>query len=177
MALHGHGRGTDDMDILVEPSVENAERVYSALVTFGAPVHAHGVTAGLFAQSGYRLLEGTVGTGFAVVAINGFTRGTTKRAGRRRTSQLRSGHATHRRSRRQHCSAVAGRDLGSARRLLFGLLPASTVCERIYARRARCQSASQGRSCGGSDRRCRPAHRACSRAPVRRGLSRVARLA
>ena len=41
------------MDILVEPSMENAERVYSALVAFGAPVHAHGVTAGIFAQSGY----------------------------------------------------------------------------------------------------------------------------
>lgn len=53
MALHGHGRGTDDLDVLVRPTRENAERVFRALVRFGAPVVAHGVTEGLFAQSGY----------------------------------------------------------------------------------------------------------------------------
>lgn len=57
MALHGHGRGTDDMDVLVRPTRENAARVYRALRDFGAPVAAHGVTEGLFAQQeyGYRV--------------------------------------------------------------------------------------------------------------------------
>jgi hypothetical protein len=53
MALHGHGRGTDDMDVFVRPSVDNAARVYRALLEFGAPVAAHGVTQELFAESGY----------------------------------------------------------------------------------------------------------------------------
>lgn len=53
MALHGHGRGTDDLDVLVRSSPDNAENVYRALVRFGAPVAAHGVTEELFAQAGY----------------------------------------------------------------------------------------------------------------------------
>jgi hypothetical protein len=53
LALHGHGRGTDDLDVLVRPTPENAARVFRALVVFGAPVSAHGVTEGLFAKSGY----------------------------------------------------------------------------------------------------------------------------
>ena len=53
MALHGYGRGTDDLDVLVRPSSDNAQRVFRALVRFGAPVSAHGVTEGLFAQGAY----------------------------------------------------------------------------------------------------------------------------
>jgi hypothetical protein len=53
MALHGHGRGTDDLDVLVRPTAANAKQVFQALVRFGAPVAAHGVTEGLFAQCGY----------------------------------------------------------------------------------------------------------------------------
>ena len=53
LALHGHGRGTDDMDVFVQPTEENAARVFRALVAFGAPVAAHGVTEGLFANEGY----------------------------------------------------------------------------------------------------------------------------
>ena len=53
LALHGHGRGTDDMDVFVRPGPANAERVFRALVAFGAPVAAHGVSAGLFANAGY----------------------------------------------------------------------------------------------------------------------------
>lgn len=53
LALHGYGRGTDDLDILVRPTPENAARVFRALVLFGAPVSTHGVTERLFAQSGY----------------------------------------------------------------------------------------------------------------------------
>jgi hypothetical protein len=57
LALHGYGRSTDDMDILVRPSTENAQRVFSALARYGVPVAAHGVTEELFAQKkyGYRL--------------------------------------------------------------------------------------------------------------------------
>jgi hypothetical protein len=53
LALHGYGRGTDDLDILVRPTEANAERVFCALAEFGTPVAAHGVNAGLFAREGY----------------------------------------------------------------------------------------------------------------------------
>src|SRR5690606_16776141 len=39
-------------DILVEPSRENAERVFRALVRFGAPVLAHGLTTADLATPG-----------------------------------------------------------------------------------------------------------------------------
>jgi hypothetical protein len=45
VAVHGHARATDDLDILVRPTAQNAQRVYEALQRFGAPVEAHGVTA------------------------------------------------------------------------------------------------------------------------------------
>lgn len=44
LAAHGFPRATGDIDILVEPTVENAKRVYQALLEFGAPVDAHGVS-------------------------------------------------------------------------------------------------------------------------------------
>lgn len=53
LALHGYARGTDDMDVFVRPTRANAQRVFAALAAFGAPVAAHGVTAGLFEQQGY----------------------------------------------------------------------------------------------------------------------------
>lgn len=53
VGLHGYGRGTDDLNVLVRPTAENAARVYHALVRFGTPVAAHGVTESLFSQSGY----------------------------------------------------------------------------------------------------------------------------
>lgn len=57
VAAHGHGRTTDDLDILVRPSAENARRVYRALLAFGAPVRNHEVTPELFerAEYGYRM--------------------------------------------------------------------------------------------------------------------------
>lgn len=57
VAVHGHGRATDDLDILVRPTPENARRVYDALLQFGAPLAAHGVTSDLFAKDryGYRI--------------------------------------------------------------------------------------------------------------------------
>jgi hypothetical protein len=53
MALHGHGRGTDDMDVFVRATPDNAQRVFRGLVEFGAPITQHGVTADLFAAPGH----------------------------------------------------------------------------------------------------------------------------
>lgn len=53
LALYGNVRGTDDLDVFVRPSSHNAKRVFRALLAFGAPVAAHGVSEGLFAQKGY----------------------------------------------------------------------------------------------------------------------------
>ena len=50
--LYGHVRATDDMDIFVRPTVANSERVFAALVAFGAPLQAHTVTPGHFANEG-----------------------------------------------------------------------------------------------------------------------------
>lgn len=38
VAAHGHVRATKDLDIWVRPAAGNAERVYSALASFGAPL-------------------------------------------------------------------------------------------------------------------------------------------
>lgn len=39
LAAHGHVRATNDLDVWVRPSAENAPRVLGALVSFGAPLH------------------------------------------------------------------------------------------------------------------------------------------
>ena len=52
MALHGVPRATGDLDILVRPTAENATRVFAALVAFGAPVAAHGVSVRDFETPG-----------------------------------------------------------------------------------------------------------------------------
>lgn len=39
MAVHGRPRATGDLDIWIRPTRENAERVWSALAEFGAPLH------------------------------------------------------------------------------------------------------------------------------------------
>ncbi len=38
VALHGHPRATKDLDVFIEPSVENAHRAHAALGAFGAPL-------------------------------------------------------------------------------------------------------------------------------------------
>ncbi len=53
LAVHGHARGTDDLDVLVRATPENATRVLAALAAFGAPIEAHNVTEELFASEGY----------------------------------------------------------------------------------------------------------------------------
>lgn len=39
LAAHGHVRATKDLDVWVKPTRENAAKVLSALVSFGAPLH------------------------------------------------------------------------------------------------------------------------------------------
>ena len=44
LAAHGLPRATGDLDVLVEPSPTNSERVIEALNAFGAPLGAHGIS-------------------------------------------------------------------------------------------------------------------------------------
>ncbi|MBL4847940.1 MAG: hypothetical protein JKY65_20690 [Planctomycetes bacterium] len=44
LAAHGVVRATGDLDVLVQPTAENAQRVVVALRAFGAPLAAHGVS-------------------------------------------------------------------------------------------------------------------------------------
>jgi hypothetical protein len=44
LAVHGVPRGTQDLDVWIEPSPENAEHVWSALAAFGAPLVSLGIT-------------------------------------------------------------------------------------------------------------------------------------
>jgi hypothetical protein len=39
LAAHGYVRATKDLDVWVRPELENASRVLTALVAFGAPLH------------------------------------------------------------------------------------------------------------------------------------------
>lgn len=52
LAVHGHPRATQDIDIWVKPDLENAKKIYQALLDFGAPVRAHSITADDFAIEG-----------------------------------------------------------------------------------------------------------------------------
>jgi hypothetical protein len=52
LAAHGFPRATGDIDIFIAPTVENAQKVYRALLEFGAPLGAHGVTAKDFETQG-----------------------------------------------------------------------------------------------------------------------------
>jgi hypothetical protein len=46
LALHGVPRATGDLDVWVDREHDNPERVWSALVRFGAPVAALGISKG-----------------------------------------------------------------------------------------------------------------------------------
>jgi hypothetical protein len=52
LAAHGFPRSTGDIELFVGPTPDNAVRVFRALVDFGAPVAAHGVTEEDFARPG-----------------------------------------------------------------------------------------------------------------------------
>jgi hypothetical protein len=56
VAVHGHPRATKDLDLWVEPTVQNAERVVAALQAFGAPLG--GMTATGFATPGLGFMMG-----------------------------------------------------------------------------------------------------------------------
>jgi len=49
VAFYGHPRATKDLDVLVQADAQNAERVYRALIAFGAPVQAFDITVADFA--------------------------------------------------------------------------------------------------------------------------------
>jgi len=57
MAVHGHPRATEDLDVLVRATSENSARVFAALAAFGAPVGPHGVDRNTFGSEGpaYRI--------------------------------------------------------------------------------------------------------------------------
>ena len=44
LAVHGVPRGTQDLDVWIDPDVENARRVWTALERFGAPAEALGLS-------------------------------------------------------------------------------------------------------------------------------------
>ncbi|HEY4103397.1 MAG TPA: hypothetical protein VGM44_05880 [Polyangiaceae bacterium] len=52
LAAHGFPRTTGDIDLFVEPTTVNSKRVFRALLAFGAPVMAHGVSEEDFAKPG-----------------------------------------------------------------------------------------------------------------------------
>lgn len=52
LAAHGLPRATGDLDVLVEPTPENARAVVNALNEFGAPINAHGVAPDDFSTEG-----------------------------------------------------------------------------------------------------------------------------
>ncbi len=52
LAVHGVVRATGDLDLLIRPTLANAQRVLTALRAFGAPVDAHGLTVGDLASPG-----------------------------------------------------------------------------------------------------------------------------
>lgn len=52
MAAHGVPRATGDLDVWVEPTAENAPRVFDALARFGAPLRSLGVTLQDFVTPG-----------------------------------------------------------------------------------------------------------------------------
>lgn len=49
VAFHGHPRATKDMDVLIRANAPNAEKVYRALLAFGAPLQSLAVDAKDFA--------------------------------------------------------------------------------------------------------------------------------
>ena len=50
LAVHGVPRATGDLDVWIEPSMENASRVWTALIAFGAPVTSLDITDATLAE-------------------------------------------------------------------------------------------------------------------------------
>jgi hypothetical protein len=51
LAVHGVPRATQDLDVWVEPTPENAEKVWAALAAFGAPLEELGITPADFVRA------------------------------------------------------------------------------------------------------------------------------
>ncbi len=51
MAVHGVPRGTQDLDVWIDPGSENAERVWRGLGAFGAPLEELGISRGDLSRS------------------------------------------------------------------------------------------------------------------------------
>ena len=60
VAYHGVPRATGYIDVFVQASHANAQRVFDALVSFGAPLDSAGVTAKDFEKAGivYQIRQG-----------------------------------------------------------------------------------------------------------------------
>lgn len=54
MAVHGVPRGTQDLDVWIEPTPANAQRVWRAPDEFGAPAEALGITMDDLVRTDYR---------------------------------------------------------------------------------------------------------------------------
>lgn len=52
LAVHGHVRATLDVDIFLDATPQNAQRIIEALRSWGAPLEAHGVTPKAFSEPG-----------------------------------------------------------------------------------------------------------------------------
>lgn len=52
MAVYGYTRATGDIDVFVNPTPANAQKVWAALHAFGAPLLAHNVKPEFFSISG-----------------------------------------------------------------------------------------------------------------------------
>jgi hypothetical protein len=50
LAVHGIPRATGDLDVWIEPTKENASRVWAALIAFGAPVTSLDITDATLAE-------------------------------------------------------------------------------------------------------------------------------
>jgi len=50
VAFHGHLRATKDLDVLIRPTRENAQKVYRGLAAFGAPLSSFEVSDADFAS-------------------------------------------------------------------------------------------------------------------------------
>ena len=52
VTFHSRPRFTKDLDVWIDPTPDNARRVFDALAAFGSPLAAHGVQATDFATAG-----------------------------------------------------------------------------------------------------------------------------
>jgi hypothetical protein len=52
MAVHGVPRATQDLDVWIDATMSNADKVWLGLVEFGAPLHEMGVTRDDFIRPG-----------------------------------------------------------------------------------------------------------------------------